>query len=107
MEHAFTQQIKAILRKKFGALYEAIYEKSPLLQYLNIKTVSATRGSKARGNFGNIYAVYVLVEDYVEGHFHSGVTTLVMPAHSFRCSLSDSDHFHLAVSYKTMRSITG
>ena len=70
MEHAFTPQIKAILREKFGALYEAIYEKSPLLQYLNIKTVSATRGSKARGSFGNIYAVYVLVEDYVEGNFH-------------------------------------
>ena len=57
MEHAFTPRIKAILKEKFGALSEAIYAKSPLLQYLNLKTVSATRGSKARGNFGNIYAV--------------------------------------------------
>ena len=70
MEHAFTPRIKAILKEKFGALSEAIYVKSPLLQYLNIKTVSATRGSKTRGNFGNIYAVYVLVEDYVKGNFH-------------------------------------
>ena len=70
MEHAFTIQIKTILKEKFGALYEAIYEKSSLLQYLNIKTVSATRGSKARGSFGNIYAIYVLVEDYVDGNFH-------------------------------------
>ena len=44
--------------------------RSELLQYLNEKTVSASRGSKARGAFGNIYAIYVLVEDYVERGYH-------------------------------------
>lgn len=48
---------------------EDIYEKSPLLQYLNIKTKSAVRGSKARGSFANLYAIYVLVEDYVNHGF--------------------------------------
>jgi hypothetical protein len=36
---------------------------------LNIKTKSATRGSKARGSFANLYAVYVLIEDYVNHRF--------------------------------------
>jgi len=65
MEHEFTQQIKAILKSHFGKAAEDVYEKSPLLQYLNIKTRSASRGSKARGSFANLYAVFVLVEDYI------------------------------------------
>ena len=69
MEHQFTQQIKTILNSHFDEAAEDIYEKSPLLQYLNIKTKSATRGSKARGSFANLYAIYVLVEDYVNHGF--------------------------------------
>ncbi len=69
MEHEFTFQIRQILADEFSAAAEAIYEKSPLLQYFNIKTRSASRGSKARGSFANIYAVYVLVEDYLKGDF--------------------------------------
>lgn len=65
MEHEFTQQIQAILRSDFGEEAEDIFEKSELLQYLNIKTISATRGSKARGSFANLYALYVLIEDYL------------------------------------------
>ena len=37
--------------------------RSPLLQYINIKTRSASRGSKSRSSFANLYAIYVLVED--------------------------------------------
>lgn len=57
MEHEFTQQIQAVLRSDFGNAAEDIFEKSELLQYLNIKTISATRGSKARGSFANLYAL--------------------------------------------------
>lgn len=53
----------------FGMVGEEIYEKSPLLQYLNLKTRSANRGAKARGSFGNLYAVFVLVEDYIQRGF--------------------------------------
>lgn len=42
---------------------------SPLLQYINIKTRSANRGSKSRGSFANHYALYVLVEDYVKAGY--------------------------------------
>jgi len=69
MEHEFTPHILKILRGMFGNKANNVFESSPLLQYLNIKTRSATRGSKARSSFANIYAVYVLVEDYLNNKF--------------------------------------
>jgi len=64
MEHEFTAQILDVLRNDFGDRGVSVFEKSHLLQYLNIKTRSAERGSKSRGSFANLYAIYVLVEDY-------------------------------------------
>jgi len=49
---------------------ETLFELSPLLQYINIKTRSADRGSKSRSSFANLYAIYVLVLDYTNGQFH-------------------------------------
>ncbi|MBR4838842.1 MAG: restriction endonuclease [Bacteroidales bacterium] len=69
MEHAFTANIKAILTKYYGGAADDLYGKSQLLQYLNIKTKSAQRGSKSRSSFANLYAVYVLVEDYINHGF--------------------------------------
>jgi hypothetical protein len=63
MEHQFTPEINAILKDHFGSAADEIFEKNSLIQYLNIKTRSASRGSKARGSFANLYAVFVLVED--------------------------------------------
>jgi hypothetical protein len=40
-----------------------------IVQYLNIKTKAANRGSKSRAGFANHYAIYVLVEDYLNGGF--------------------------------------
>lgn len=65
MEHQFTPKIKEILTKRFSKNSEEIFDKSQLLQYINIKTKSASRGAKARGSFANLYAVYVVIEDYV------------------------------------------
>ena len=70
IEHEFTSRIREILQKHFRDSAEDVFQQSPLLQYLNIKTRSATRGAKARSSFANIYAVYVLVEDYVKREFH-------------------------------------
>jgi hypothetical protein len=69
MIHDFTTQIMEALTLEFGRAAQAIFDQSPLIQYLNIKTKSAMRGSKARGSFANLYAVYVLVEDYVSHQF--------------------------------------
>ena len=71
MEQAFTETIKAVLKKHFGKQSEEVFENSQLLQYLNQKTKSANRGAKARGSFANLYAIYVLVEDYLANNFQN------------------------------------
>jgi hypothetical protein len=70
MEHEFTNKIKDILRKNFGEFSDKVFTESQIIQYLNIKTKSASRGSKSRGSFANLYAIYVLVEDYISKDFH-------------------------------------
>ena len=68
--HEFTNQILSILEEAFGSDATSTFERSQLLQYLNIKTRSASRGSKSRGSFANHYALYVLVEDYINRGYH-------------------------------------
>jgi len=68
-EHGFTAAIRSILKTRLGANADPVYETSSLLGYINQKTRSADRGSKARGAFANLYAIYVLVEDYIRGGF--------------------------------------
>ena len=70
MEHEFTKKIYEILRNNFGDLSDKVFLESPIVQYLNIKTKSASKGSKSRGSFANLYAIYVLVEDYISKDFH-------------------------------------
>lgn len=51
---------------------ERIYKYAYLLQYLDKKTQSVDKSSKARGSFANLYAIYVLVEDYIKkGYLNS------------------------------------
>ncbi len=69
-EHYFTQSIKDVLYANFKEDANSIFENSPLLQYINIKTKSANKGSKARGSFTNLYALYVLIEDYIVKEFN-------------------------------------
>lgn len=71
MNHSFTATILSILDIHFGKQGQWVFENSPLLQYLNVKTKSANRGSKARGAFANHYALYVLIEDYISKGFLS------------------------------------
>jgi hypothetical protein len=70
--HGFTPVIIDILRRHFGDDWEELLSSSALLGYLNAKTRSAGRGSKARGAFANHYALYVLVEDYIRKGFLGG-----------------------------------
>ncbi len=73
MEHAFTGKIKEILTNNYMEVADDLFDKSLLLQYINIKTKSAQRGSKSRSSFANLYAVYVLVEDYIaKGYAEKG-----------------------------------
>jgi len=69
MDHQFTEKIHKILSSVFEKDSQDIFEKSLLLQYINIKTRSASRGAKARGSFASLYAIYVVVEDYLRNGF--------------------------------------
>lgn len=69
MENIFTANIKSILQKHFGKSADDIFEKSQLIQYINEKTRSANKGSKARSSFANLYAIYVIIEDYIANGF--------------------------------------
>ena len=74
-QHTFTRTILNVLQTHFGEHAEEIFAASPILGYLNNKTRSASRGSKARGSFANHYALYVVVEDYISKGFFSGTST--------------------------------
>lgn len=65
MENIFTVNIKSILQKYFGKNADDIFERSQLIQYINEKTRSANKGAKSRSSFANLYAIYVLIEDYI------------------------------------------
>lgn len=70
VEHEFTKTIRKILGEEFGEDGDDVFGSSALLGYLNLKTRSANRGSKARGAFANHYALYVVIEDYIkQGYF--------------------------------------
>lgn len=70
VQHEFTQKMIEILNTYFPNQGSQILDSSELLQYLNIKTKAANRGSKSRAGLANHYAIYVLVEDYLNNRFH-------------------------------------
>lgn len=67
--HEFTKEIISILDRNTYGHGEALLNSNEIIQYLNIKTKAANRGSKSRAGFANHYAIYVLVEDYINGGF--------------------------------------
>jgi len=71
LNHDFTNQIIDIINSHFDNRGTALLRSSEILQYLNIKTKAANRGSKSRAGFANHYAIYVLIEDYLNGSFDS------------------------------------
>ena len=71
-QHAFTGKILEILQSHFGEYSQDIFTNSQLVGYLNFKTKSANKGSKARGAFANHYALYVVIEDYINKGFFDG-----------------------------------
>lgn len=66
MEYQFSLKIEEILKKHFEDASVHILDKSQILQYICLKTKSANKGAKARGSFANLYALYVIIEDYIK-----------------------------------------
>ena len=61
--------IAEILQSEFGEEYESIYEKSPLLQYLDRKMKAVHGDCKTRRSLANVYAIYSLLHFYVTDFF--------------------------------------
>ncbi len=72
VRHEFTDTIIDILEQKNTGKGEKFFLNSPLIQYINIKTKAANKGSKSRAAFANLYAIYVLVEDYIKNGYADG-----------------------------------
>jgi len=71
LEHEFTEKIYSIIAKHISDnLSEDIYLRSPLLQYINLKTKSVNADSKSRGAYAPLYVIYSLVEDYINNNYH-------------------------------------
>jgi hypothetical protein len=66
VKHEFTNIIINQIENDFNIKGEELINYAPILEYINIKTRSANRGSKSRGSFANLYAIYVLIEDYIK-----------------------------------------
>jgi hypothetical protein len=66
VEHDFTSIIVQQIEQDLNVDGEDLLKFVPLLEYINIKTRSANKGSKSRGSFANLYAIYVLLEDYMK-----------------------------------------
>jgi hypothetical protein len=70
VKHEFTNIIIKQIEHDLNVEGEELIKSAPLLEYINIKTRSANRGSKSRGSFANLYAIYVLIEDYIKFVFY-------------------------------------
>jgi hypothetical protein len=66
VKHEFTPVIIRLIEQDLQINGEELVKVSPLLEYINIKTRSVNKGSKSRGSFANLYAIYVLLEDYIK-----------------------------------------
>ncbi|WP_288799471.1 hypothetical protein [uncultured Fibrobacter sp.] len=69
MSHPFENVIKDYLHSVYKKNAEEVLQHSYLLQYCINKTKSANKGSKARSSFANLYAIYVIIEDYLNNGF--------------------------------------
>jgi hypothetical protein len=66
VKHEFTSEIISQIENDLKVNGNEVIKFAPILEYINIKTRSANKGSKSRGSFANLYAIYVLLEDYVK-----------------------------------------
>lgn len=61
--------IETILKKNFGNEFLNIYNNSLLIQYLDRKTGAVHKDIKSRRSLTNIYAIYSILDRYIEDFF--------------------------------------
>ena len=62
--------IKEILEKHYGKDCKKIFDKSPLLQYLDFKMSAIYGNVKSRRSLANIYAIYSILYFYVQDFYN-------------------------------------
>ena len=60
------QFVETILSEYFGSSYQAVFDDSPLLQYLDLKTKAVHGNTKTRRSLANLYAIYAILFFYCE-----------------------------------------
>lgn len=61
--------IEEILKKEYPEDFQEVYDKSPMLQYLDKKMKAVHGNSKARRSLANIYAIYSILFFYQEDYY--------------------------------------
>lgn len=102
VQHEFTQKIIDQIAEDCKTNGRDILVASQLLEYINIKTKSANRGSKSRGSFANLYAIYVLLEDYIKVVFEEKKITQSMKGPYSAIYLNGKENCLLEQNSKTM-----
>lgn len=102
VEHDFTKEIYNILQRIYSCDAQELMNRSPLLQYLNIKTKAANRGSKSRAGFANHYAIYVLIEDYLIRNLILQEVMGNMKVRNSQSYLGVKENCLLVINYKIM-----
>ncbi|MCL2017548.1 MAG: restriction endonuclease [Alphaproteobacteria bacterium] len=62
--------IKQILQSNFKKDFEAIYDSSPMIQYLDSKMGAISGNTKTRKSLANIYAIYSLAHFYAQKFYN-------------------------------------
>ena len=65
----FSNRVLQILEENHGNKLLDFLKSNELIKYIINKTKAAERGSKSRASYTNLYAIYVLVEDYINKVF--------------------------------------
>ena len=63
--------IEDTMKEFYPSSYKSIYKKSPLLQYLNLKSSAIHGNSKSRRSLGNIYAIYSILYFYLKEKYQN------------------------------------
>ncbi len=61
--------VEEILKNEYPGNYQKIYDKSPMLQYLDKKMKAVHGNSKTRRSLANIYAIYAILSFYQEDFY--------------------------------------
>ena len=100
MEHEFTKQIKRILESIFGAR-QRTFTKKVLCFNMSTSKPNLPQEEQRQGDVANIYAIHVLVEDYLHNKFDTKGNYAEYEARVSQNYYNDKGSCHLEINYRT------